>query len=160
MSYKEEKTARIKTSRLDIEKLNQFFESLAFCRLPARSSKPVEDETTTWRIVLVSLNSQKDPLSLEIYDNITIGRSLGSFKVDLDLTPFQALELGVSREHAALHPMKDRLLLFDRDSTNGTFCNFKSASAAEPLQIENNDIISFGALNFQVKIIRYPEGAT
>ena len=158
MSYTEEKTARIKTSRLDIEKLNQFFETLTFCRLPARSSKPVDDVTTTWRVVLISLNSQKDPLALEIYDVITIGRSLGASAVDLDLTPFRALELGVSRVHAAIHPTEESLLLFDRDSTNGTFCNFKSASATEALKIENNDIISFGVLNFQVKMIQYPEG--
>ncbi|HLF88449.1 MAG TPA: FHA domain-containing protein [Anaerolineales bacterium] len=161
MLEEEEKTARIKTSRLDIERLNQFFERLTFCKLPAHSKKsPGEAALTTWRIVLISLNSQNDPLALEIHDNITVGRSLGNITVDLDLTPFLALELGVSREHAAIHPTEQALLIYDRNSTNGTFCNFNSASTNNPLKVENNDIISFGALNFQVKIVRHPELVT
>jgi len=157
----EENTARIKTSRLDIERLNQYFEQLNFCKLPAHSKKsPEEAALTTWRIVLISLNSQKDPLALEIHDTITVGRSIGKITVDLDLTPYLALELGVSREHAVIHPTEQALLLYDRNSTNGTFCNFNSASMNKPLKVENNDIISFGALNFQVKIVRQPKLAT
>ena len=161
MLQDEEKTAQFKTSRLDIERLNQHFDQLTFCKLPTHSKKsPEEAALTTWRIVLISLNSQNDPLALEIDDNITVGRSLGNITVDLDLTPFLALELGVSREHAAIHPTKEALLIYDRNSTNGTFCNFQSASTNKPLKVENNDIISFGALNFQVKIVRWPEFTT
>jgi hypothetical protein len=160
MFQEDENTARIKTTKLDIERLNQYFEQLTFCKLPAHSKKaPDQADLTTWRVVLISLNSQNDPLALEIHDTITIGRSLGKSAVDLDLTQYLALELGVSREHANLHPTEKALLLFDKNSTNGTFCNFKSASETSPQKIENNDIISFGVLNFQVKIIRYPPNA-
>jgi hypothetical protein len=160
MTQDDESTARIKTSRLDIERLNQYFDSLEFCRLPQKSKKlPAKEAATSWRIVLISLNSQRDPLAIEVYDKITVGRTIGKQAVDLDLSPFLALELGVSRVHATLEPTDEVLLLHDQDSTNGTFRNFKSIVTGSPQKIENNDILSLGALNFQVKIIRYPEGA-
>jgi hypothetical protein len=158
MSQEEDSTAQIKTSRLDIERLNQFFDNLDFYRLPTHSQKTPEQATaTTWRIVLISLNSQKIPLPLEIYDDITIGRSLGDTIVDLDLTAYRALELGVSREHATLRPTEEALLIYDRNSTNGTFCNFKNATRDSPLLVANSDILTFGVLNFQIKIIRHPK---
>ena len=158
MSQDEGSTAKFKTSRLDVEKLNSFFDKLEFYRLPAQSQKsPEQAAATTWRIVLISLTSQKNPLPLEIYDDILIGRALGKTDVDLDLTAFRALELGVSREHATLRPTEETLLLYDRKSTNGTFCNFKNATITDPLPVANNDILSFGVLNFQIKIIRHPK---
>jgi hypothetical protein len=151
-------TAKFKTSRLDIERLNHYFEKFEFTRLPGLSEKsPEEAAHTTWRIVLICLNAEKIPLPLEIYDDITIGRSHGEIQVDLDLTPFRGLEMGVSRLHARLRPTKDNLLIFDQQSTNGTFCNFKIATATQPLPIANNDIVTFGVLNFQLKIVRHPK---
>ena len=158
MSQDDITTAKFKTSKLDIERLNQYFEKFEFARLPLHSAKdPEQALTTTWRIVLISLNSEKTPLPLEIYDDITIGRALGGVQVDLDLTTFRGLELGVSRLHARLRPTTETLLLFDQNSTNGTFCNFQLATTTDPLPVANNDIITFGILNFQLKIVRYPK---
>lgn len=151
-------TARFKTSKLDIERLNQYFEKFEFTRLPAFSEKTIEETAAaTWRIVLICLNAEKVPIPLEVYDDISIGRSHGEIRVDLDLTPYRALEMGVSRIHARLRPTRENLLIFDQHSTNGTFCNFKNATATEPLPIANNDIITFGVLNFQLKIVRHPK---
>lgn len=159
MPSDKEKTIRIRAKELAFDQLSRYFEASDYLRVPAKSKKTDQEaEGTTWRIVLISLNSQHDPLALEIYDTITIGRSLGNSKVDLDLTHFMALQLGVSREHASLRPTENNLLLYDLNSTNGTFCNFKSASMNSPIKVDNNDILSFGALNFQVKIVSQPPG--
>ncbi len=158
MPQDEISTARFKTSRLDIERLNQYFEKFEFARLPSKTTKsPAQIAQTTWRVVLISLNSQKTPLPLEIYDELTIGRTQGDITVDLDLTPYRGQELGVSRLHARLQPTEETLLLFDQKSTNGTFCNFQPATLTEPQTVSNNDIITFGVLNFQLKIVRYPK---
>lgn len=158
MTQDEISTARFKTSRLDIERLNQYFEKFDFLRLPLKTAKRSEQiARTTWRVVLISLNSQKTPLPLEIYDDITIGRTQGDITVDLDLTPYRGQELGVSRLHARLQPTEETLLLFDQKSTNGTFCNFQPATLTEPQTVANNDILTFGVLNFQLKIVRYPK---
>lgn len=158
MSSDEFDTARFKTSKLDIERLNQYFEKFEFKRLPILSEKtPVEVAHATWRIVLICLNAEKIPVPLEIYDDITIGRTHGDVQVDLDLSLYRGLEMGVSRRHARLRPTKDNLLIFDEQSTNGTFCNFKNATAIEPLPVANNDILTFGVLNFQLKIVRHPK---
>lgn len=158
MNPDELNTARFKTSKLDIERLNQYFEKFEFKRLPILSEKdPVEAAATTWRVVLICLNAEKIPIPLEIYDDITIGRTHGDTQVDLDLSLYRGLEMGVSRLHARLRPTKDNLLIFDNQSTNGTFCNFKNATALEPLPVANNDIITLGVLNFQLKIVRHPK---
>ena len=61
---------------------------------------------TTWRFVLVSANPKHEPLGLEIYDDVDVGRaSLGS-KIGLDLTPYDAEKMGISRRHALLRPGK------------------------------------------------------
>lgn len=158
MNPDELNTAKFKTSELDIERLNQYFDKFEFKRLPAHATKSVEETaSTTWRIVLICLNAEKIPIPLEIYDDLTIGRTHGDIRVDLDLTPYRGIEMGVSRLHARLRPTKDNLLIFDAQSTNGTFCNFKNATATEPLPVANNDIITFGVLNFQLKIVRHPK---
>ncbi|MCB9134929.1 MAG: FHA domain-containing protein [Anaerolineales bacterium] len=158
MNPNEIDTAKFKTSKLDIERLNQYFEKFEFTRLPARKDKITSEVAMrTWRIVLICLNAEKIPVPLEIFDDITIGRSHGDIQVDFDLTPYRGLEMGVSRLHARLHPTPDNLLIFDAGSTNGTFCNFKNATIIEPLPIANNDILTFGILNFQLKIVRHPK---
>lgn len=151
-------TAKFKTSKLDIERLNQYFEKFEFTRLPSRNDKITSEiAMRTWRIVLICLTAEKIPIPLEIYDDITIGRSHLDFHVDFDLTPYKGLEMGVSRLHARMRPTPDNLLIFDAGSTNGTFCNFKNATTTTPLPIANNDILTFGILNFQLKIVRHPK---
>ncbi|GAB4581301.1 MAG: hypothetical protein Fur0022_40480 [Anaerolineales bacterium] len=158
MSSDDLDTARFKTSKLDIERLNQYFEKFEFTRLPRQSSKtPEQAALTTWRIVLICLNAEKIPIPLEIYDDILIGRSHGETIVDLDLSLYRGIEMGVSRLHARLRPTRENLLIFDEGSTNGTFCNFKNATIADPLTVANNDILTFGVLNFQLKIVRHPK---
>lgn len=158
MDPEEISTAKFKTSKLDIERLNNYFEKFDFTRLPIESEKtPEQAAITTWRIVLICLNADKVPVPLEVYDEIVIGRSHGENKVDFDLTPYRGIELGVSRAHARLRPTKDNILIFDNYSTNGTFCNFKNATPLEPIRVANNDILTFGVLNFQVKIVRHPK---
>lgn len=158
MTANDIETAKFKTSKLDIERLNQYFEKFEFKRLPPRNDRITSEVAMrTWRVVLICLNAEKIPIPLEIYDDITIGRSHGDFHVDLDLTPYKGLEMGVSRLHARLSPTPDNLFIFDARSTNGTFCNFKNATITNPLPVANNDILTFGILNFQLKIIRYPK---
>jgi hypothetical protein len=128
-----------------------------FRRLPALSSKALDDQVnTTWRLVLISFNREHPPLSLEIYDNVTIGREAPGVNIDLNLTDYDAEHYGVSREHALLRPTHDGLLLFDLGSSNGTFCNDHRASLGVPLSVNDGDVISFGALHFQVNVVKRP----
>lgn len=148
--------ASLETREIEAERLLQYFDQLAFLRLPDRESDGEMTEDKVWRIVLVNLVTRQEPTALEVWSEITIGRRVGAPQVDLDLSSHNGLELGVSRVHARLRPMSEGLYLFDKGSTNGTYVNNVKATTETPLKIKDNDIISFGALKFLVKVVRFP----
>lgn len=128
-----------------------------FIRLPEATEKAAgEISKTSWRILLISARLEDPPLALEIYDDVTIGRTSKGEKIDLDLTDFAAEESGVSRKHAMFRATEDKLLLIDLGSVNGTFCNAIRAKLGHPLEVSHNDTIALGKLHFNVKIIGKP----
>ncbi|MFP4323334.1 MAG: FHA domain-containing protein [Anaerolineales bacterium] len=65
----------------------------------------------------------------------------------LDLTPYDAFNLGVSRKHAVIkQPEPDKLVLLDLSSSNGTFINGVRLQANVPYQLTNGDEIHMGKL--------------
>lgn len=147
--------ASIDTREIDADRLLEFFDQMKFSRIPAQDEAKDSGEKT-WRVVMINLVTRQEPVALEIWDEVTIGRQVGSPQVDIDLSAHNGLELGVSRLHASLRPAKEALMLYDLGSTNGTYCNNVKATADTPLKIKDNDILAFGALKFLVKIVRYP----
>lgn len=130
-------------------------EITTFVRMPVVSDKtPAEARATTWRIVLFPFGTSHPPLGLEIYDDITIGRQVED--VDLNLAAYDADEHGVSRHHAMLHPTENGLLLVDLGSSNGTFLNHQRIAVGTPFGIDDEDVITFGALHFKMKVISRP----
>lgn len=146
----------LETKEIDAARLIQFFDQLNFIRVPIRKEKADVKEEDTWRVVLINLVTRQEPLALEVWDEITIGRRVGAPAVDVDLSQHNGLELGVSRVHASLRPTPEALLLYDMGSTNGTYSNNVKATADSPLKLKDNDIVSFGALKFLVKLVQFP----
>jgi pSer/pThr/pTyr-binding forkhead associated (FHA) protein len=146
----------LETREIDAARLLQYFDQLAFTRLPEREPDGEVATDKIWRIVLINLVTRQEPVTVEIWDEISIGRRVGAPNVDLDLSQHNGLELGVSRVHASLRPTDEALLLYDMGSTNGTYANNIKATANEPLKLKDNDIISFGALKFLVKVVHFP----
>jgi len=81
-----------------------------------------------------------------------LGRAdIGSrFHPDIDLTPYGALDRGVSRSHAILHLAGDNLLVADQNSTNGTFLRGDRLTPNEPVMLQNGDELLLGRLAIQV----------
>jgi hypothetical protein len=126
-------------------------------RLPIASTKKLDEQAeTTWRIALFNPNLAHKPLGLEIYDEIIIGRASGGITPDLDLTDYDAVNLGMSRQHARLKPTKDGLYLTDLGSTNGTFCNGTKLKIGDMRKLENGDTISFGKVHFMMTVVAQP----
>jgi hypothetical protein len=107
-----------------------------------------------WRIELHGLEA--GPMGFDIYDDTVIGRGAGPDGPDLDLTPFRALELGVSKRHAMLRPTGKQLFLIDLVSNNGIRVNSVPLPVGRAYPLKHNDSINLGALSFQVKIIGAP----
>ncbi len=69
---------------------------------------------------------------------------------DVDLTPYGALERGVSRIHAQLQLDGDNLSLMDLHSTNGTFLADKRLEPEESTPLQTGNEFLLGRLALQV----------
>lgn len=68
----------------------------------------------------------------------------------VDLTAYQARELGVSRFHARLHVEDEQLFLTDLASTNGTYLSGEPLVPNKPSRVRNGDYMLLGRLLIQV----------
>jgi len=84
--------------------------------------------------------------------SIVLGRSdlLTRYHPDVDLTPYGALDRGVSRGHARIHVEDDSLYVTDLGSTNGTFLGGKRLEPNTPTLIGKGDELLLGRLAVQV----------
>lgn len=68
----------------------------------------------------------------------------------VDLTPFDAIQLGVSRRHAAIHREEDGYYITDLNSTNGTRINGHRLLPNTPWRLSRGDVVTLGRLNLIV----------
>ena len=134
-------------------------EAMPEATLPTRrfeESLPEFAAKATWgsasvgnnRSVIIHFRNASDPLELELSDRIVFGRydSSSPRQPDVDLTPFGALEKGVSRVHAAIERSDDVLTLVDMGSSNGTSLNGQRLVPDQPRVLRDGDEIRFGKL--------------
>jgi pSer/pThr/pTyr-binding forkhead associated (FHA) protein len=110
------------------------------------------DATTNvsqFRFVIISSGRQ---VTLEIDNGIVIGRQdpESGFCPELDLTPDEGLEWGVSRQHAAIQVSHLGIMLTDLGSVNGTFLNDLPIPANLPYALRHGDKVQFGDLLVEV----------
>jgi len=90
--------------------------------------------------------------SHEEVDRITVGRmdpNTGS-SPDVDLSPFDALNKGVSRRHAVISRRDGALTLVDLGSPNGTFLNGQKLVPNQPRILRDGDDIRLGHLVMRI----------
>lgn len=109
-----------------------------------------------------SLHSQRELLlvirgmveRLVLPDNMTVvlGRTdlNARYHPDVDLTPYGALDRGVSRSHVRLHVDDDKLYVTDLGSTNGTFLAGKRLEPETPTILHKGDELTLGRLTMQI----------
>ncbi|NWJ48363.1 MAG: FHA domain-containing protein [Chloroflexi bacterium] len=118
---------------------------------PAPVSGPVRKD-----LKLVVLNTGR---RMECPDrsNIIIGRSdaVSGETPDIDLTPDDALELGVSRRHACITFRDGVPFLTDLGSTNRTFINRQVLMRGQPSLLKDGDEIRMG--NAIIKVLFKPD---
>lgn len=99
------------------------------------------------------------PLKLRVERRIVLGRSVPGDDVkqpDVDLSAYQAEEMGVSRHHLALCPDGERLLVEDLDSGNGTVLNNARLKPNEPHPLAHGDHLYLGRLRLDVQVVLSP----
>lgn len=89
-------------------------------------------------------------------NEFTLGRAIEGQPIlpDVDLSPFDAFTLGVSRLHAALRIVKGEVVITDLGSSNGTRVNGQKIVPHVDYPVSHGDVIAVGKLKIQILIIR------
>ncbi|MBZ0288680.1 MAG: FHA domain-containing protein, partial [Anaerolineae bacterium] len=99
------------------------------------------------------------PITIRVEDRIIVGRSvMGDPKrPDVDLEPYGAEGLGVSRHHLAIFTEAERLMVMDTGSNNGTLLNGNKLKANEGFRLAHGDKLSLGRMHLDVSVVLSPE---
>ena len=83
---------------------------------------------------------------------LLLGRSNARmrFVPDIDLTPYGALDRGVSRTHARIWIENGDLYIEDMESTNGTYINNEPLPPNQPKRVTSGNELMLGRLAIQV----------
>jgi hypothetical protein len=102
--------------------------------------------------IILHVREATEPVTVTPDKEFLIGRldAASGITPDLDLSPFGALEKGVSRIHAALRRGEEVLSLVDLDSANGTYLNGQRLSPNQPRLLRDGDEIRLGKLSMHV----------
>ncbi len=131
------------------------------------NSKPGRATSTLEKVQVQDTSSgylyQSAYLTLELLDtnrkiylqtqgHISFGRAdpATNWKPTIDLTPYGAIERGVSRAHADLYFEGDQVFILELGSANGTRVNGQPVQTGQALQVRNGDVIELGRLRVQV----------
>lgn len=99
-------------------------------------------------VIMLRVHDSVAPILLPPAKRTILGRAdiSSTANPDLDLTPYGALEKGVSRVHAAIFQNEDTLTLVDMGSSNGTHLNGQRLIPDQPRILRDGDEIRLGKL--------------
>lgn len=112
-----------------------------------------------WRVRFEMLADPARRFGLDINGEVKLGRG-GAAPDTVDLSPYGADDLGVSRQHLILRPTPTNLFVIDLGSTNGTLRNGRSIGIRTPYALVDGDVLSLGKLQLAVRIIDRPHPGT
>lgn len=77
----------------------------------------------------------------------------------IDLEPFGAYKLGISRRHAVIFQSKNRLMIRDLESSNGTSLNDYALKPDQNYRVRHGDTITVGRMKLQVLFAVMPQAS-
>lgn len=98
--------------------------------------------------IIVHIRDAKEPMVLHPNRRTIFGRAdaNNTVKPDVDLTPYGAVDMGVSRQHAAIEISEETVMLLDVGSANGTFLNGQRLLPNQQRVLRDGDEVRFGKL--------------
>ncbi|MDH5507855.1 MAG: FHA domain-containing serine/threonine-protein kinase [Anaerolineae bacterium] len=137
-------------------------------RLPSASLTEitsVDKNKATSLAPTMSLEEDPNPVSLHFVDTgqilylksdgeYTIGRAHKQQAVipDIDLSPFNAYQWGISRLHAKVNLNNKKVEIMDLGSSNGTWQSGKKLKPNRAYELKHGDVVMLGQLKIQVLI--------
>jgi len=126
--------------------------------LPRRQQHPEDDtpleliRTSEQREIILVIRGMVERLVMSDHKTIVLGRTDIKTRTmpNVDLTPYGALDRGVSREHCSLHIDGDKIFVTDLGSTNGTWLATERLIPHQPRQLRKGEELLLGRLPVQV----------
>ena len=119
--------------------------------------KELETAERPWRAALTIMEVDIQ-IVFDITNSIVLGRSYPSTEMfkGVDLSPFNAYEMGVSREHAVLLLQENQVILRDNDSSNGTLLNNKRLKPNTKYVLQSGDLVNLAKMALRFDLLYYP----
>jgi CheY-like chemotaxis protein len=118
--------------------------------MPRRVTGPL-DEVLPW-VIEFRIVGTASTIQVRVSEKMTIGRNdpETGFEPSINLTPYAAHMMGVSRNHAVIMAKDNSLVIQDNGSANGTRLNGYSLTRNQPYRLRHGDELTFGQLTVQV----------
>lgn len=93
---------------------------------------------------------------VDITEQLSLGRIVENAegRPDVDLTPYNGQELGVSKFHCVIKRVGNSLTIQDQSSTNGTWVNGERLQNGDPRFLHDGDALFLGHLPLAVYFVR------
>jgi hypothetical protein len=103
-------------------------------------------------VLVLHIRGSSEPLVIRPDDELIIGRydPVSRTTPDLDLSPYQAMEKGVSRLHTSIRRQDDSLSVVDLGSANSTYLNGQRLVPHQPRLLRDGDELRMGVLVMHV----------
>ncbi len=118
--------------------------------MPRRVTGPL-DEVLPW-VLEFRIVGTASTVQVRVAEVMTIGRSdpERGIEPDVNLSPYSAHVMGVSRKHAEITAKDNNIMLKDIGSANGTRLNGYALNPNQPYRLRHGDEVTFGQLTVQV----------
>ncbi len=151
-----------RTELLDETALNEDLHAglqMSYRPVPSPNIRMGHKTEPVWRVRFEPVDNPDQKFGLDINGKIIFGRGTDLPNI-IDMTPFGAETLGVSRHHLSLKPTPTNLFAIDQSSTNGTFRNGRSIGIQTPYALMDGDMLTLGRLKIRLHIIERPHIST
>lgn len=121
-------------------------------RLGEGAVKHTTSELNDENVLILHVDSVESPVMLQLRGELILGRVSEQAEnvTYLNLTPYGADDLGVSRRHARLLRDEKAVYLTDLNSTNGTRLNGELLPSSVEKRLRDGDEIALGKLKLYV----------
>jgi hypothetical protein len=139
----------IGTAKLPTARLSDLAETIAHSSVATPGGEPGKELLTSLHFI-----DTGQILNLEQEKEYTMGRKYVNQPIipDIDLTPFNAYEWGISRLHAKISVGKGKVAITDLGSSNGTWVGGEKITPNMPRMLKHGETINLGKLRIQALI--------
>lgn len=125
--------------------------------LIGRDKAPLDSASQLWRIAMTIIDLDIQ-IVFDLRESVVLGRSYPHPELfdGIDLSPYNAYESGISRNHAIIKQKDDSVLLVDNESVNGTLLNGKKLVGNTTYPLKSGDQARLGKLDVRFEFLYNP----